>query len=183
MVNCFKDYRRYVHILNHILHLASFRSLKLSPKQQYILPVLLSQYYVCWCSGDFNPLRPRQNGRHFPDDIFKWIFLNENVWISNKISLKFVPTGPINNIPALVQIMAWLRSGEKPLSEPMTDSLLTHICVTRPQWVKSRSISRHGIDPQRWNILSPSLEESRYWHETQTLYAIYHVCFCVYSVL
>ena len=34
-----------------------------------------------------NTLRPRQNGRHFSDDIFKWIFLNENVWISITISL------------------------------------------------------------------------------------------------
>ena len=42
------------------------------------------------------------NGRHFPDDIFKCIFLNENVLISIKISLKFVPKGQINNIPALV---------------------------------------------------------------------------------
>ena len=39
-----------------------------------------------------NTLRPRQNGRHFPDAIFKWIFLNENIWISINISLKFVPT-------------------------------------------------------------------------------------------
>ena len=38
-------------------------------------------------------------------------------------------------IPALVQIMAWRRPGDKPLSEPMTISLLMHICVTRPQWV------------------------------------------------
>ena len=68
----------------------------------------------------FNTLRLRQNGRHFPDDIFKWIFLNENVWILIKISLKFVPQGPIKNIPALVQIMAWRRPGDKPLSEPMT---------------------------------------------------------------
>ena len=36
------------------------------------------------------------------DDIFKRIFFNENVWILIKISLKFVPKGPINNIPALV---------------------------------------------------------------------------------
>ena len=36
-------------------------------------------------------LRPRQNGRHFPDDTFKRIFLNENISISIKISLKFVP--------------------------------------------------------------------------------------------
>ena len=64
----------------------------------------------------FNPLRPGQNGRHFADDIFKYKFLNENAWISMKISLKFVPKGPINKIPAFVQIMAWRRSGDKPLS-------------------------------------------------------------------
>ena len=65
-----------------------------------------------------NTLRPRQNGRRFADDIFKCIFLNDNVRISIKFSLKFVPKGLINNIPALVQI-----------------SWPTHICVTRPQWV------------------------------------------------
>ena len=80
--------------------------------------------------------RPRQSGRHFPEDTFKRIFLNENVWISIKISLNCVPRGPINNIPALVQTMAWHRPGDKPLSEPMMVCLLTHICVTRPQWVK-----------------------------------------------
>ena len=84
-----------------------------------------------------NTLRLRQNGRRFADDTFKRIFLNENVGISIKISLKFVPKGPINNIPALVQILAWRRSGDKPLSEPMVVSLLTHICITRPQWVKA----------------------------------------------
>ena len=83
-----------------------------------------------------NTLRPRQNGRHFPDDIFKGIFLNENVLMSIKISLKFVPKGPINNIPALVQIMAWHRTGDKPLSEPVMVGLLRHICATRTQWVK-----------------------------------------------
>ena len=63
-------------------------------------------------------------------------FLKENVWIPTKSSLKFVPSDPINNIPALVQIMAWRRPGDKPLSEPMMVSLLTNICATRPQWVK-----------------------------------------------
>ena len=60
---------------------------------------------------NINTLRPRQNGRRFLDDIFKCIFLNENIWISIKISLRFVLKGPINNIPALVQIMAWRRPG------------------------------------------------------------------------
>ena len=82
----------------------------------------------------FNTLRPRQNGRLFADDIFKWISLNENVWISIKISLKFVHMCPINNIPTLVQVMAWRLPGDKPLSEPMMVRLPTLICVTRPQW-------------------------------------------------
>ena len=83
-----------------------------------------------------NTLRPRQNGHHFPDDIFEWIIWNENAWISINISLKFVPRGPINNIPTLLQVMAWRRPGDKLLSEPMMVRLTTHICVTQPQWVK-----------------------------------------------
>ena len=88
-----------------------------------------------------NSLRPRQNGRHFTNAIFKCIFVNENDWIPIKISLKFVPKGPINNIQTMVLIMAWRCPGDKPLSEPMMDKILTHICVTRPQWVKQ---CRHG---------------------------------------
>ena len=97
---------------------------------------------ICWTRRcrhihqQLTHLRPRQNGHHFADDIFKCIFLDENVWITIKISPKFVPQGPINNIPALVQIMAWRRPGDKPLSEPMMVRLPTNICATRPQWVK-----------------------------------------------
>ena len=43
--------------------------------------------------------------------------------------------GPIENIPALVQVMTWRRSGDKPLSETMMVISLTHICVTRPEFV------------------------------------------------
>ena len=50
-----------------------------------------------------------------------------------KVHLKFVPKRPINNIPALVQIMACHRPGDKPLSEPMMLISITHIYVTRPQ--------------------------------------------------
>ena len=107
-----------------------------------------------------NILRPRQNGRHFPDDILKCIFLNENLWISTKISLKFVLKGPIINSPALVQIMAWRRPGDKPLSEPMMVSLLTHICVTRPQWV-NRPLRQRWFDgfslPHLLSYLSTTL--------------------------
>ena len=94
----------------------------------------------------FNTLRPRQNGLHFANDIFIRIFFNKNVWISIKISLKFVPEGLIINIPALVQIMAWRRQGDKPLSEAMMVNLPTHICVSRPQWVKQyRDITNRVI--------------------------------------
>ena len=96
----------------------------------HLTPLLLS--YI-------NILRPRKNGRPFADDTFKRSFLNENIRISIEISLKFVSKVPIDNIPALVLIMAWRRPGDKPLSEPMMVSLPTHICVTRPQWVKTGS--------------------------------------------
>ena len=86
--------------------------------------------HQCWLTlleiSLLNTLRPRQNGRHFADDIFKCIFLNENISVSIKILLKFVPKGPINNISPLVQIMAWRRTGDKPLSEPVMVRLLTH---------------------------------------------------------
>ena len=76
---------------------------------------------------NFNRLKQRRNGQHFADDIFKHIFFNENIWISINISLKFVPEGPINNIPALIQIIAWHCPGIKPLSEPMMVNLQMHI--------------------------------------------------------
>ena len=54
--------------------------------------------------------------------------------------LRFVPKGPINNIPALFQVIAWRRPGDKPLSEPMMVILLTHVWVIRPQWVNSSHV-------------------------------------------
>ena len=126
----------------------------------------LIDIHLCWCimynvSLDvsfvyndrdtlFNTLRPRQNGRHFADDTLYGIFVNENVRISIEFSLKFVPKGPINNIPAVVQIMAWRRPGDKPLSESMLVRSLTHMCITRPQWVKSQKPAINFREVQRW---------------------------------
>ena len=94
---------------------------------------ILHNHHRCWWPGDkrghwiichtINRLRPRQNSRHFPGDIFKWIFLNQNACISIQIPLKFAPRGPVKNIPALVQIMAWRRQGKE------------HIFVTWLRWV------------------------------------------------
>ena len=64
------------------------------------------------------------------DDIFKCIVLNENDKIPIKISLKLVLKSPIDNKPASVQVMAWRRTGNKSLTEPMltkfTDAYMRH---------------------------------------------------------
>ena len=52
----------------------------------------------------------------FSDDISKQILLNENVRILVNNSLNFVPCGPVGYKTASVQIMAWCREGDKPLS-------------------------------------------------------------------
>ena len=101
----------------------------LTPFGQYFFDTFINTLYI-------NSLRPQPNRRHFAD-IFRCIFENENEWISSRNSLNFVLKVRTNNIPALVHIMAWRRPGNKPLSEPMVVSLLTHICVTRPQWVNN----------------------------------------------
>ena len=87
--------------------------------------------------------------------------LNENVWILIRISLKFVCKGPVNNIPALVQIMARRRRGNKPLSEPMMVRLPMHICVTRPQWLK---IIQH-------------------WKSKMSLLNVTYICIYIYIVI
>ena len=112
-----------------------------------------------------NTLRPIRDRRDFADDIFKCVFLNENERISPRISLKFVPKGPINNNPALVQIMAWRRPGDKPLSESMLVRLKTHICVTRPQWVKQIKISHYL--KQYWHIIDWTLRNKIQWNLNQ----------------
>ena len=99
----------------------------------YLKQVTTSLTYMPWV----NTLRLRGNLCHFKADIFKCIFLNENIWISLQIALKFVPKVRIDKIPALVQIMAWRWPGDKPLSEPMVVSLLMHICITQLQIVKT----------------------------------------------
>ena len=87
----------------------------------------------------------------FADDIFKRIFLNENFWILIKIALQFVPEGSITSILALVQIMAWHRPGDKPLSQPMMVNLPKHICVIRAQRVNgSFCLSWLSKDVNAW---------------------------------
>ena len=119
-----------------------------------------------------NTLRPWQNGRYFADDIFKCIFLNENARISLKISLKFVPKVWIDNIPALVQMMAWRRPGDEPLSAPRMVSLLMHICVTRPQWVNWHYTA--CFPHQSWSKFSQEIAQKQFVTRVQTLSYFLH---------
>ena len=117
--------------------------------------ITLEYFYLV---SHINILRPRQNGHRFTNIIFKCILLNENVWNLIKISLKIVPKGPINNIPALVQIMAWPQPCDKPwLYEAIMGRLPTHICVTRPQWLKPSSWTKcfwmHDFQLYFWIII------------------------------
>ena len=111
-----------------ILSIETKQEKGLYPQQWVESTVPVTLVSVTW--QHLNSLRPRQDGRHFAD-VFKCNFLNENAWIPIKKSLKFFPKGPINNIPALVQIMAWRRTGDKPLSEPMmtqfNDAYMCHL--------------------------------------------------------
>ena len=80
--------------------------------------------------GYIDSISPEQNGRHSADNNLNWIFVNEKFCISIRILLKFVPEGPIDSKRALVQVMAWCRTGDKPLPEPMltqfTDAYMWH---------------------------------------------------------
>ena len=69
--------------------------------------------------GENNTLTPRQDGRHFADDIIICIFFNEKFCILIEISLKFVHKDPIENKTAWVVVMAWCQTGNKPLPGPM----------------------------------------------------------------
>ena len=138
-----------VHLTWNIMILLCPKCLLPIPPLSIVTGVLVNTWHKeAWLSyitpssiqtNTVNTLRLRQIDRKVAVDIFKWISLNENVWILLKISLKFAPTFRINNFPALVQINAWRRQGDKPLSVPMTVSLRTHMCVTGPQWVNTPS--------------------------------------------
>ena len=98
----------------------------------------------------FNTLRSIQDGHHFPDDILKYVFSKENAWILITISLRFVPKDSINNIPSSVHIMAWRRSGDKPLSGPMMALFKVRIyAFTRPQWIND---TRPTVQKQHANL-------------------------------
>ena len=79
---------------------------------------------------------PGQNGCRFPDDRFKWIVMDGNFCTLIRIPLKFVPKGPVDSKSALVHVMAWCRTGDEPLHEPMLTKFTdAYICGTMGRWV------------------------------------------------
>ena len=98
--------------------------------QPYVLTVTLTH----WVRKKWPPFSRRH---------LKCIFLNENVWVSIKILLKVAPTGPFIHIPALVQILAWRRPGDKALTDPMLVCALTYVFLQIPT-IKSCPPLRNG---------------------------------------
>ena len=121
-------------------------------RKPLIITVAFSQFPLLWhlpqIITDINSSLPEQDGHLFADDIFRCIFDDEIFCILIKISLRFVPKGTNVNIPALVQIMAWRRIGDKPLSEPMltqfTDAYVRH----QGRWVKTLTLEQNGWHSQ-----------------------------------
>ena len=105
----------------------------------FYIPILFACFNMN-CQSNQHPFHqwfinsspPGQNGSNFADNMFQR--MHENIWSSNKISLKYVPWGVISNMSALVQMMAWRQIGYKPLSEPMltrfTDIYMQHELTT-----------------------------------------------------
>ena len=89
-------------------------------------------------------------GRDQKDAISQTTFSSAFYWMKMYELQQKIPKGPVNNILALVQIMAWRCPGDKPLSEPMLVSLPTYICVTRAQRVNNmgQNVSVHIISPK-----------------------------------
>ena len=86
-------------------------------------------------------LPPGQNSRHFRRRHFKCIFLYKNDRIPIWISMKFVPRCPIDNITAFVQLMAWRRPGDKPITEPMLTHFIDAYMGHSGRWVKNHAHS------------------------------------------
>ena len=106
--------------------------------------MLIGKYLYAVKLLSLNTLRPRQNDPHLPYDIFKF-------------PLNFVSQGPINNVPALVQMMDWRWPGDKPLSESTMVRLPKHICISQPQWVDVWRPFYHSLTRSISCLLMPLL--------------------------
>ena len=112
---------------------------------------------------------------HFLEGKYISIFLKENTLIPLQMSLTFACKIRINiNIPTSLQKMACRRLGNPPLSEPMVVSLLTHTCVTRPQWVKYTAAVLHASET--WVLFSRRIPPCKFMNslnQDKTVLSLY----------
>ena len=87
-------------------------------------------------------------------NIFRCIFLNENIQILTKISQNFVPKGPINNIPALIQITAWHRPVDKPLMVSLQMSMHHSASMNYDSLVERLEYTKIWINSLRLSVAS-----------------------------
>ena len=98
-------------------------------------PILTTKFAEYSCQAQiFNTLRPEQNGHHVADNISSAFFYSKLQYLDSNFIAVCSHLGLIDNALALVQVMAWCPSGNKPLSDPMLTQL-THICINQPQCV------------------------------------------------
>ena len=124
--------------------LLSFKSLSISATNavsvshlcRAVIMLYIDQDGDDWANRNMSTLTSLQNGRHFTDNIFICIFLNENVPILITISLNIVPYGLLDRYVSICSDMAWRLTGDKPLSERMMVHSATNMCATRTHWVE-----------------------------------------------
>ena len=116
-------------------------------KGKFICTEMCEFYFIPWFSCDrgcqdyssrCNTLRPEQNGCLFADDIFKCIFLKENICILIEISLKLVCYGLTDNKSTLVQVTVCRLISDKPLVDYLNQcwpGCLKLYSITWQYWV------------------------------------------------
>ena len=100
-----------------------------------------------------NTSRPRQNGHHFADSFSKFISWMKIVNFAYNFTFHWIWFLIFHLTICKMshsQIMAWILNGSMPLSEPMTVSLLTHICVTQFQWISCLIPEKNGTQHDSW---------------------------------
>ena len=115
--------RNYVHILRSSVWLKK-KNLSVEYYEHFIYrtPLARQNNFPVPTVSFVNSSLPGQNGRHFEDDIFKCIFMNEKSCILIQISLNFVRMGPIDNKRALVQVMTWHPMLPEPMLTQFTNA-------------------------------------------------------------
>ena len=96
------------------------------------------------------------------------------MWISINISLKFVPKGQINSIPALVQIMAWRRPGVRPLSEPIMVRLYASLSPNKLTGCQMDPWEQTAVNVQQ----KSTLEIQSKWKYSQQNVGSMHTSIC-----